>query len=146
MPATGAQPEDEHGKIMATPAEQHTFRIFLRFLSVAQFSMAILAGGALAFVYMTYVDAANRAAHPTHAAELGALSSHQPAYVGLAVISALALVGGLVSGVCIWRQRWRGLSMGVSVVGLLFFPVGTVIGLATLVILGQKPVRDLYSA
>ena len=95
---------------------------------------------------MTYSDAAARAANPTHAAEISALSNHQPAYLGLTVISTLALVGGLVSGVCIWRQRWRGLSLGVSIIGLLFFPVGTVIGLATLVILGQKPVRDLYQA
>ena len=131
---------------MATPAEQHTFRIFLRFLSVAQFSMAILAAGALGFVYMTYADAAARSANPTYAAEINSLASHQTGYLALSVISTLALVGGLVSGVCIWRLRWRGLSLGVSIVGLLFFPVGTVIGLATLVILGQKPVRDLYEA
>jgi hypothetical protein len=34
----------------------------------------------------------------------------------------------------------------MAVVSLLLFPVGTVIGLATLITLAQKPVRDLFDS
>jgi hypothetical protein len=113
---------------MTTPEEQRTFRLLLRILSMAQFTMAV------------------RAADPYRASELNALATYRPVAIGVAVVSMLALVGGLFSGVCIWRRRQRGLSQWVAAVSLLLFPIGTVIGLATLITLGQKPVRELYDA
>lgn len=129
---------------MATPEEQRTFRLFLRILAGAQFTMAVIAGGAIGLIFMLYNDTAARAANPYRAAELSALASYRPAFIGLTTVAVLALAGGLVSGVCLWRRRGRRFSMIVAVVSLLLFPVGTVIGLATLIALGQKPIRDLY--
>ena len=131
---------------MATPEEQRTFLVFLRLLSMAQGVMAVIAGAALVLVWMTHEETARLATNPNRAADLTALQSYRPAFVVLAVVSAIALVGSVVSGVCIWRQRGRGFSLGVAVVCLLLFPVGTVIGLATLIALAQKPIRALYDA
>jgi len=131
---------------MSTPAEQHTFRIFLRLLAVAQFSLAILAAGALGFIYLNYADAASRSAKPDRAADVSAPAGHRATYVGLAVVAGLAVLGGVASGVCLWRQRGRKFSLVVAGGSLLLFPVGTAIGLATLVTLAQKPVRDLFKA
>lgn len=131
---------------MATPDDQNTFRVFIRLLSVAQFALALIAAGALGLILMLYRDMAARAAHPVSGAELHALDSYRPAFAGLAILSVLALVGGLVSGVCIWRRRALGFSRLVAVLALLLFPIGTAIGLATLVVLGQKPIRELYKA
>jgi len=111
-------------------------RTLLRFLAVAQFSLAILAAGALLYIGMIYHDAATRAANPNRAAT----------YAALVTVATLALVGGLVSGICIWRRKCRRFSQAVAVLSLLLFPVGTVIGIATLITLGQKPFRDLYAA
>ena len=113
---------------------------------MAQFALAVIAGVALLLVFMMYADMAARAADPYRAAELNALATYRPLSICMAVVSALALVGGLISGVCLWGQRQRGLSQWVAAVSLLLFPVGTVIGLATLITLGQKPVRELYAA
>ena len=131
---------------MATLEEQRTFRLFLRILSVAQFAMAVLAGAALLLVLMFYDDMARRAMNPNGAAELSALARYRPVFVGLSIVSGLALVGSLFSGIFLWRRRRRGFSLFIAVVGLLLFPVGTVIGLATLIALGQKPIRDLYDS
>ena len=131
---------------MATPEEQRTFLVFLRILSAAQWVIAVIAGAALVLVWMTHGEIARLAANPNRAADLTALQSYRPAFVLLAVIAAIALVGSVVSGVCIWRQRGRGFSLGVAAVCLLLFPVGTVIGLATLIALAQKPIRALYNA
>ena len=131
---------------MATSEEQRTFGVFLRFLSVAQWAMTAVAAAALVLVRMMYQEMARLAASPNRAADLTALQSYRLAYVALAGVSAIALVGSIVSGVCIWRQRGRGFSLGVAVVCLLLFPVGTVIGLATLITLAQKPIRALYDA
>lgn len=131
---------------MTTPAEQNTFRTFVRLLAVAQFSLAILAGGALGYIYLNYSDTASRAANPYQAADLSALASHRTTYLVLAVVAGLGVVGGVASGICLWQQRGRKFSLVVAVASLLLFPVGTAIGLATLVTLGQKPVRDLFKA
>lgn len=131
---------------MATPEEQHTFRIFLRILSVAQLVLAVIAGAALVLIWMSHEETVRWAANPYRAADLTALQSYRPAFILLAVLSVIVLVGSVVSGVCIWRQRGRGFSLSVAVVSLLMFPVGTVIGLATLIALGQKPIRALYDA
>ena len=129
---------------MSTPEEQKVFRIFLRLLSVAQFSLAAIAIPAIALVLMMYDDMAARAAHPNNAAEVHALESNRPMFVALVVVAGLAAVGGVLSGICILRRRGRQFSQGVAIVSLILFPIGTVIGLVTLVILGQKPIRDLY--
>ena|ERR1019366_1592805 len=131
---------------MATPEEQRTFLMFLRILAVAQWVMTVIAGAALVLVWMMHEETARLAANPYRAADLTALQSYRPAFVALAVVSATALLGSIVSGVCIWRRRGRGFSLGVAVVCLLLFPVGTVIGLATLIALAQKPIRALYDA
>ncbi len=131
---------------MAFPDEQRIMRTLLRFLAVAQFSLAILAAGALLYIGMIYHDAATRAANPNRAAELDMLATHRATYVALVTVATLALVGGLASGICIWRRKCRRFSQAVAVLSLLLFPVGTVIGLATLITLGQKPFRDLYAA
>ena len=129
---------------MATTEEQRTFRIFLRILAVAQFVLTVVAAASCGLVYLLYRDAVARAANPNQAAELTALATYRPVFVGLATLSVLVLLGGLSSGICIWRRRGRGFSRAVAVLSLLLFPIGTVIGLATLIVLGQKPVRDLY--
>ncbi len=131
---------------MASTDEQNTFRIFLRLLSVTQFALAMIAAGALGLIFMLHRDAAARAANPLRASELNAIEAYRPAFIGLATVSVVALVGGLISGVCIWRKRGRRFSQFIAVVGLLLFPIGTAIGLATLIVLGQKPIRDLYEA
>jgi hypothetical protein len=121
-------------------------RTLLRFLAVAQFALAILAAAALLYIGMLYHDAATRAANPNRAAELDMLATHRATYVALVTLATLALVGGLASGVCIWRRKHRRFSQAVAVLSLLLFPVGTVIGVATLITLGQKPFRDNYAA
>jgi hypothetical protein len=131
---------------MAMTDEQNTFRIFLRLLAVAQFALAVIAAGALGLIFMLHSDAAARAANPNRAAELSALAAYRPGFIGLTTVSVVALVGGLISGVCMWRKRGRRFSQFIAVVGLLLFPIGTAIGLATLIVLGQKPIRDLYKA
>jgi hypothetical protein len=95
-------------------------------------------------IFMLYSDTAARASNPNRAAELHALATYRPVSIGMAAASVLAAVGGVASAACIWRRRARGFSQLVAVVSLLLFPVGTAIGLATLVTLGQKPIRDLY--
>ena len=129
---------------MATPEEQRTFLIFLRILSVAQWVMAVIAGGALVLVRMMREEMAHLAANPNRAADLTALQHYHPVFVALAVVSTIALVGSIVSGVCIWCRRGRGFSLGVAVICLPLFPAGTVIGLATLIALAQRPIRALY--
>lgn len=129
---------------MATPEEQNAFRIFLRLLAVAQLSLAVIAAASMRLVYMLYGDAAARAAHPNNGAEILAVASYRPVFVSLIVLGAIAVLGGLVSGVCMWRRRARGFSRLVAVISLLLFPVGTAIGVATLIALAQKPMRDLY--
>ena len=113
---------------------------------MAQFAMAVIAGAALLLVLMVHDETARRAANPNRAADLNALASSRPVFVCLAAVLVLALMGSLLSGVCIWRQRKRGFSLCFAAVSLLLFPVGTVIGLATLITLGKKPIRDLYDA
>lgn len=113
---------------------------------MAQFTVAVIAGFALVLIFMMYGDTAARAANPNRAAELNALATYRPFSIGLAAVCVLALVGSLFSGVYIWRQRQRVFSLWVAAISLLLFPVGTVIGLATLITLGQKSVRDLYDA
>jgi hypothetical protein len=137
-------PGEQTTNPMATTDEQNTFRIFLRLLSVTQFALAMIAATGLGLVFMLHRDAAARAANPNRAAELNALQAYRPAFIFLATVSVVALVGGLISGVCIWRKRGRRFSQFIAVVGLLLFPIGTAIGLATLIVLGQKPIRDLY--
>lgn len=129
---------------MATTEEQHTFRIFLRILAVAQWALVVIAAAALALIYMLYGDTAARAANPNRAAELHALATYQPASIAMAVVSVLTGLGALISGINIWLRRARRFSQFIAVVSLLLFPIGTVIGLATLITLGQKPIRDLY--
>jgi hypothetical protein len=131
---------------MTTLEEKQTFHLLLRILALAQFVMAVLAGTALVLIVMLYGDTVRRAANPNRAAELSALASHQPVFLGVGVLAAVALVGGVVSGIGIWRHRRRAFSQGMAVVSLLLFPVGTVIGLATLITLAQKPVRDLFDS
>jgi hypothetical protein len=131
---------------MAFPDEQRMVRNLLRFLAVAHFALAILAAAALLYIWMIYDDAVLRAANPNRAAELDAWSSHRLAYVALVAVASLALVGGIVSGVCIWRRKWRGFSQAVGVLSLLLFPIGTAIGITTLVTLAQKPFREQYAA
>lgn len=131
---------------MATPDEQKTFRLFLRLLAVAQFAVVVIAGFALVLIYMMYGDTAARAANPNRAAELHALAAYRPVSIGMALVAVVTAVGGLVSGVNIWRLRRRGFSQFVAVVSMLLFPIGTVIGLITLIVLGQKPIRNLYEA
>ena len=131
---------------MATPDEQKTFHIFLSLLAVAQVAVAVIAGFALALILMMYGDTAARAANPNRAAELQALATYRPVAIGLALVSVMALLGGLISGICIWRRRSRRFSQFVAGVSLLLFPIGTAIGLTTFIVLGQKSVRDLYKA
>ena len=129
---------------MATLDEQNAFRIFLRLLAVAQFSLAVIAAASLRLVFMLYGDAAARAAHPNNGAEILALASYRPVFVSLLGLGVLAVLGGLISGVCMWRRRARGFSRLIAALSLLLFPIGTAIGVATLIGLGQKPIRDLY--
>ena len=131
---------------MTMTDEQRTFRLFLRIVSMAQFATAVYAAAALVLVLMLYSDAASRAANPTRAAELSAPAAYRPAVVCLSTVAVLALAGNFASGVCIWRQRGRRFSIGIAAASLLLFPVGTVIGLATLVALRQNPIRTLYEA
>lgn len=130
---------------MALPDEQRLVRILLRFLAVAQFAIAILAAGSLLFIWMTYRDAAVQASSPNRAAELQAVAGHRAIYAGTVVVASLALVGGIMSGIFVWRRRHRRFSQVVAVLSLLLFPIGTAIGVATLVTLGQKPFRELYA-
>ena len=130
---------------MALPDEQRLARILLRFLAVAQFAVAILAAASLLFIWMTYRDAAVQAANPNRAAELQAVAGNRVLYASTVVVASLALVGGIISGIFVWRRRHRRFSQAVAVLSLLLFPIGTAIGLATLVTLGQKPFRDLYA-
>ena len=130
---------------MTTSDEHQTFRLFLRIISMAQFATAVYAAAALVLVLMFYSDAASRAVKPNRAAELSAPAAYRPAVVGLSTVAVLALAGNFASGVCLWRQRGRRFSVGIAAASLLLFPVGTVIGLATLVALRQKPIRELYA-
>jgi hypothetical protein len=129
---------------MATTDEQKTFRTFLNLLAVAHLAIAVIAGFALVLLLMMYGDTAARAANPNRVAELGALATFRPMAMGMALISVITLVGGLISAFCIWRRRSRGFSLFIGVLSLLLFPIGTVIGLTTLVVLAQKPIRALY--
>ena len=129
---------------MATPEEQQTFRLFIRILAVSQWVMAVVAGAALVLIVMFYGDTAAQATNPNRAAELSALATYRPVFMGLATLSVLVVLGGLISGICIWCRRARAFSLVVAVLGLLLFPIGTVIGLATLIALGQKPIRAFY--
>ena len=123
---------------MALPDEQRLVRILLRFLAVAHFAIAILAAGALLFIWMTYRDAAVHAANPNRVAELEAVAGNRATYIGTIVVAALALVGGVASGILIWRHRHRRFSRAVAVLSLLLFPIGTAIGVATGTINAQE--------
>src|ERR1700733_14216647 len=100
---------------MATTDEQNTFRIFLQLLSVAQFALSLVAAGALGLILLLHSDAAARAANPNRAAELHAIEAYRPAFISLSTVSVVALVGGVVSGVCIWRKRGRRFSQFIAV-------------------------------
>ncbi|WP_017296954.1 hypothetical protein [Nodosilinea nodulosa] len=58
---------------------------------------------------------------------------------GLVLAIALAISGG-----CLRRHRHYWFSVGVACGALLFTPLGTVLGVATLAVLVQESVRQLY--
>ena len=138
-------PEAALEPIATIEKQQNLYRVYLRILAGAQFALAIIAAAALRFIFMVYGDASDRAAHPNRADEIRGLADQRSLFIGLAALTVLVLLGGLASGVCIWLRRCRAFSMVVAVASLLLFPIGTVFGLGTLVILLQKPVRDLYA-
>ncbi|MEN8148518.1 MAG: hypothetical protein ABFS86_01775 [Planctomycetota bacterium] len=59
----------------------------------------------------------------------------------------VALGSGLLclfSGLGLRGRRWRGLSMAVAVLQLFAMPVGTVLGIFTIVVIGRRSVQELY--
>lgn len=63
--------------------------------------------------------------------------------IGLAVGWTIAALNA-ISGWCLSRRRFRGVSLLAAAVNLLWPPVGTVFGAITIVILLRKSVRRLY--
>jgi hypothetical protein len=65
--------------------------------------------------------------------------------LGLFILLGWAF-GGLTIyvGRCIKRRIKRGLSLGIACVNLLFMPVGTLLGVATIMVLSRPSVKSAY--
>ena len=78
----------------------------------------------------------------------------------IGILGMLMIVGGAVgaaiagmmtlfmawSGYCLRKRRNRVLSMLVAVVSCLCFPLGTVLGILTLIVLNRPAVKAIYGA
>ena len=64
--------------------------------------------------------------------------------VGLLLYGLVLAIALIVSGRCLSKQRHYWFSVVVACGALTFTPLGTLLGVATLVLLLQTSVRDLY--
>ena len=57
----------------------------------------------------------------------------------------VSCIGNLLSGMFLRRRRHRTFSMVIAVINCLHIPLGTILGVFTLVVLGRESVRKLYT-
>lgn len=57
----------------------------------------------------------------------------------------VSCIGNLLSGMFLRRRRHRTFSMAIAVINCLHIPLGTILGVFTLVVLGRESVRKLYT-
>jgi hypothetical protein len=57
----------------------------------------------------------------------------------------ISLVLNVASGICIQKRQARTFSIVVAAINCLHIPLGTVLGVFTLVVLLRESVRDLYT-
>jgi hypothetical protein len=65
--------------------------------------------------------------------------------IGAAIAGVLTLCL-IWSGYCLRKRRLRVLSMLVAVVSCLFFPLGTALGVFTLIVLNRPAVKAVFGA
>jgi hypothetical protein len=58
----------------------------------------------------------------------------------------LSLIGNVLSGAFLARRKYRAFSLVVAVMNLIHIPLGTVLGVFTLVVLLRPSVREVYDA
>lgn len=114
-------------------AERQQDASHLQALAVAQY---IFGGLALLFAALCFVAAVTRGL-PTG---FGVLAGIQG--VGLAAIG----LGNMVSATCVRRRRRRTLSLIVAGVTCIAVPIGTVLGVLTIVVLLRESVRQSYES
>ncbi len=68
----------------------------------------------------------------------------------LCLIGAAWFVGSgavnVVSGWCLWKRKSRTFSLVVAAFNCVHMPIGTVLGVFTIVVLVRDSVRELYEA
>ena len=67
-------------------------------------------------------------------------------YLVVGVWWVISLVLNLISGLCLSFRKGRTFSLVVAVINCLHIPLGTVLGVFTLVVLIRSSVRELYEA
>ena len=67
-------------------------------------------------------------------------------YVAFAVWLVISLVLNLLSGLCLRAKKCRTFSLIVAGVNCIHIPVGTVLGVFTIIVLIRDSVRELYEA
>lgn len=66
-------------------------------------------------------------------------------YLVMGVLMAAGAVGNLLSGLYLRRQVHRSFSFVIAVLNCLHIPIGTVLGVFTIVVLSRESVRRLYA-
>jgi hypothetical protein len=67
-------------------------------------------------------------------------------YLAFGVWFFSSCVLNLISGLCIRAKRYRTFSLVVAAINCLHIPLGTVLGVFTLIVLIRDSVRELYEA
>jgi hypothetical protein len=130
----GDSPEREH---LRTLSIFHYLLGALTFLVAGMFVVHLI-GGALA---MSELSADERARLPVGFGS------------GFTLYGTIGIVGGwslaalnAISGWCLARRKFRGVSLVVAALNLAWPPVGTGLGIITLIILARDSVRRQYAA
>jgi hypothetical protein len=67
-------------------------------------------------------------------------------YVVFGVLFLMSAVANLLSGLFILRRKYRAFSLVVACLNLIHIPLGTILGVFTLVVLLRPSVREVYEA
>lgn len=67
-------------------------------------------------------------------------------YAGFGTLLVIGMVANILSALCIRKRRWRTFSLAVAGIDCVQIPIGTALGVFTILVLVRDSVRELYEA
>jgi hypothetical protein len=122
----------------------------VRLLSIFHFVIAGLTVVGIAFLWVHYFMMHTIFSNPDawkgqNAPPKGFLDAFIWFYLFMGVIFLIAFVLNLLSGFFLWYKKHRMFSLVIAAIDCIQIPIGTALGIFTILVLSRDSVRELYS-